>query len=119
MAFASRITSRNSKPYAELLSHMSIESLFSDKIIVITGGTGSFGKKCAQILLSDARPRKIIILSRDELKQHEMRQWLPDTGDSPVRYFVGDVRDRERMYRAFDGVDIVIHAAALKQVPSC
>lgn len=98
---------------------MSIESLFSDKIIVITGGTGSFGKKCAEILLSESRPKKIIILSRDELKQHEMRQWLPDTGDSPVRYFVGDVRDRERMYRAFDGVDIVIHAAALKQVPSC
>jgi len=70
-------------------------------------------------VLRELRPKKLIIFSRDELKQHEMRQQFPDTGDSPVRYFLGDVRDRERLYRAFYGVDVVVHAAALKQVPAC
>jgi len=87
--------------------------------LLITGGTGSFGKKFTEILLRDYHPKKLIIFSRDELKQHEMRQVYPDTGDSPMRYFIGDVRDRERLYRAFHGVDIVVHAAALKQVPAC
>src|SRR5206468_9538482 len=68
--------------------------------------------------LRELRPRKLIVFSRDELKQHEMRQQFPDTGDSPLRYFLGDVRDRERLYRAFYGVDVVVHAAALKQVPA-
>lgn len=90
-----------------------------DKTILITGGTGSFGRKLTEILLKEYHPRKLIILSRDELKQHNMHQDFPDTGDSPMRYFIGDVRDRERLYRAFAGVDIVIHAAALKQVPAC
>ncbi len=87
--------------------------------VLVTGGTGSFGRKFVEVVLRELRPKKLIIFSRDELKQHEMRQQFPDTGDSPVRYFLGDVRDRERLYRAFYGVDVVIHAAALKQVPAC
>jgi len=87
--------------------------------ILVTGGTGSFGRKFIEVMLRDYKPRKLIVFSRDELKQHEMRQRYPDTDGSPVRYFIGDVRDRERLYRAFRGVDIVIHAAALKQVPAC
>ncbi|MEW6209361.1 MAG: UDP-N-acetylglucosamine 4,6-dehydratase (inverting) [Acidobacteriota bacterium] len=90
---------------------------FHDKTILVTGGTGSFGKKFAEILLRDHRPAKLIIFSRDELKQHEMR-----TGgfDHPnLRYFIGDVRDVERLRRAMRGVDVVVHAAALKQVPAC
>jgi len=87
--------------------------------ILITGGTGSFGKMFTNIMVNEYRPKKLIIFSRDELKQHEMRQLYPDSGDSPIRYFVGDVRDRERLQRAFSGVDIVVHAAALKQVPAC
>ena len=87
--------------------------------VLVTGGTGSFGRKFVEVVLRELRPKKLIIFSRDELKQHEMRQQFPDTGDSPVRYFLGDVRDRERLYRAFYGVDVVVHAAALKQVPAC
>jgi len=89
-----------------------------DANIMITGGTGSFGRKFAQIVLKTFQPRRIIIFSRDEVKQQEMRAVLPDTPGGPIRYFIGDVRDRERLYRAFRGVDIVIHAAALKQVPT-
>jgi UDP-N-acetylglucosamine 4,6-dehydratase len=87
------------------------------KTILITGGTGSFGKKCARILLDQFEPSRLIIFSRDELKQHEMRT----TGfDHPsLRYFIGDVRDVDRLRRAMVGVDVVIHAAALKQVPAC
>jgi len=87
--------------------------------ILITGGTGSFGKKFSEILMKKYHPKKIIIFSRDELKQHEMRQFLPDNPGSPVRYFIGDIRDKDRLNRAFHGVDIVVHAAALKQVPAC
>jgi UDP-N-acetylglucosamine 4,6-dehydratase len=87
--------------------------------VLVTGGTGSFGRKFTDVLMRTRRPKKLIIFSRDELKQHEMRQLYPDAGPSPIRYFVGDVRDRERLYRAFRGVDYVIHAAALKQVPAC
>jgi len=90
-----------------------------DKVVLITGGTGSFGQKFTEIVLREHRPKKLIIFSRDELKQHEMRKVYPDIGGSPMRYFVGDVRDRERLYRAFSGVDIIVHAAALKQVPAC
>jgi UDP-N-acetylglucosamine 4,6-dehydratase len=92
---------------------------WSQQSILITGGTGSFGRKFVELVLRELRPRKLIVFSRDELKQHEMRQEFPDAGDSPVRYFLGDVRDRERLYRAFYGVDVVVHAAALKQVPAC
>ncbi len=89
------------------------------KVILVTGGTGSFGMKFTEVVLKDYKPKKLIIFSRDELKQHEMRQLYPDTGDSPMRYFIGDVRDKDRLHRAFNGVDIVVHAAALKQVPAC
>ena len=92
---------------------------FEDKVILVTGGTGSFGRRFAAHVLAHHNPRKLIIFSRDELKQHEMRQEFPDSPESPIRYFLGDVRDRERLYRAFTGVDIIIHAAALKQVPAC
>ena len=92
---------------------------FEDKVILVTGGTGSFGRKFVEYMLKRHSPRKLIVFSRDELKQHEMRQAYPDSPDSRLRYFIGDVRDRERLYRAFSGVDIVIHAAALKQVPAC
>jgi len=91
----------------------------NDSTILITGVTGSFGKKFVEIVLRDFHPKKVIIFSRDELKQHEMRAHFPDGPNSPMRYFLGDVRDRERLNRAFVGVDVVIHAAALKQVPAC
>lgn len=90
--------------------------------VLVTGGTGSFGKKFIEMVLKQHRPRRLIVFSRDELKQHEMRQAFPDDIDSPLRYFVGDVRDRDRLLRAFKaggGVNVVVHAAALKQVPTC
>jgi UDP-N-acetylglucosamine 4,6-dehydratase/5-epimerase len=90
---------------------------WNDKVILITGGTGSFGKKMTKILLAEKNPKKIIIFSRDELKQHEMR--VAGYDDPRLRYFIGDVRDRERLVRAMNGVNIVVHAAALKQVPAC
>lgn len=91
---------------------------WNNQTILITGGTGSFGHKFIELVLASSRPRKLIVFSRDELKQHEMRERFPDGSGSPVRYFIGDVRDRERLYRALEGVDIVVHAAALKQVPA-
>ncbi len=90
---------------------------WTDKVILITGGTGSFGKKFIEIMLKEYHPAKIIVLSRDELKQHEMR--INGFDDPSLRYFLGDIRDVERLKRAFMGVDIVVHAAALKQVPAC
>ena len=93
--------------------------MLKGQTILITGGTGTFGQRCVERLLAKHRPRKVIIFSRDELKQHEMRQRFPEGGPSPVRYFIGDVRDKDRLYRAFEGVDVVIHTAALKQVPVC
>jgi UDP-N-acetylglucosamine 4,6-dehydratase len=90
---------------------------WKDKVVLITGGTGSFGKKFTKILLEEKPPRKIIIFSRDELKQHEMQ--MHGFNHPILRYFIGDVRDRERLLRAMHGVDIVVHAAALKQVPAC
>ena len=91
--------------------------MFNDKVVLITGGTGSFGKKCTEIILARYKPRKLIIFSRDELKQFEMSQVFSGS-KYPVRYFIGDVRDKERLNRAFYNVDYVIHAAALKQVPT-
>jgi len=92
--------------------------MFDGKVILITGGTGSFGKKFAEIVLSRFKPGKLIIFSRDELKQFEMREQFSEEQYGCIRYFIGDVRDRDRLFRAFDGVDIVVHAAALKQVPA-
>jgi len=92
--------------------------MLNNKNVLITGGTGSFGKKCTAIILKRYRPKRLIIFSRDELKQFEMAQDFPDSKYDCIRYFIGDVRDKERMTRAFRNVDIVIHAAALKQVPA-
>jgi UDP-N-acetylglucosamine 4,6-dehydratase len=90
---------------------------WNEAVVLVTGGTGSFGKELTRVLLTEHQPKKLIIFSRDELKQYEMRQTFGDNHPN-VRYFIGDVRDRQRLYRAFDGVDVVIHAAALKQVPT-
>lgn len=92
------------------------------KSVLVTGGTGSFGHMFTRVMLEHTRPARLIIFSRDELKQHQMRQLFPDDTDdapSPVRYFIGDVRDQSRLHRAMQGVDVVVHAAALKQVPAC
>jgi UDP-N-acetylglucosamine 4,6-dehydratase len=91
--------------------------LFNNKDILITGGTGSFGKKCTEMILKLYKPKRLIIFSRDEFKQSEMMKVFPES-QYPIRYFLGDIRDKERLYRAFAGVDYVIHAAALKQVPA-
>jgi UDP-N-acetylglucosamine 4,6-dehydratase len=90
---------------------------WSQKVVLVTGGTGSFGREFVRLMLKDHRPAKIIIFSRDELKQHEMRSGGFD--DPLLRYFIGDVRDLLRLRRAMQGVHIVVHAAALKQVPAC
>ena len=92
--------------------------MLNGKNILITGGTGSFGKKCTEIILERYKPKRLIIFSRDELKQFEMAQIYPDSKFDCMRYFIGDVRDKERLHRAFHKVDYVIHAAALKQVPA-
>lgn len=92
--------------------------MFNGKTILITGGTGSFGRKCTEILLQRYQLKRLIIFSRDELKQFEMSQIFSMGKYSCMRYFIGDVRDKERLYRAFRGVDYIIHAAALKQVPA-
>jgi UDP-N-acetylglucosamine 4,6-dehydratase/5-epimerase len=90
---------------------------WSKQVVLVTGGTGSFGKKFIEIMLSEYQPAKLIIFSRDELKQHEMRGG--GFNHPSLRYFIGDVRDLDRLRRAMHGVDVVIHAAALKQVPAC
>ena len=89
--------------------------MFNNKSILITGGTGSFGKKFIQSLLENYQPRRVIVFSRDELKQYEMQQVF---GGNPMRYFIGDVRDKDRLVQAMRGVDYVVHTAALKQVPA-
>lgn len=92
--------------------------MLNGKNILITGGTGSFGKKCTEVILRKYKPKRVIIFSRDELKQFEMAQQFDPAKYDCMRYFIGDVRDKERLYRAFRGVDYIIHAAALKQVPA-
>ncbi|MFJ7970428.1 UDP-N-acetylglucosamine 4,6-dehydratase (inverting) [Psychrobacillus sp. NPDC096389] len=89
--------------------------MISNKTILVTGGTGSFGKKFIKKIL-EFDVKKVIVFSRDELKQYEMSQ---EFTDDRIRFFIGDVRDKDRLYRAFDGVDIVIHAAAMKHVEAC
>ena len=91
--------------------------ILSDKTILVTGGTGSFGKKFTEIVLKEHNPRAIRIFSRGELKQQKMREQFND--NKKLRFFIGDVRDKDRLYRAMNNVDIVVHAAALKQVPTC
>ncbi|MGX5659528.1 UDP-N-acetylglucosamine 4,6-dehydratase (inverting) [Castellaniella ginsengisoli] len=90
--------------------------MFNDKTILVTGGTGSFGHVFVSMTLAQCNPKKIIILSRDEMKQWEMAKIYKS--DSRVRFFIGDVRDKDRLYRALDGVDYVVHAAATKIVPT-
>ncbi|NQT30302.1 MAG: UDP-N-acetylglucosamine 4,6-dehydratase (inverting) [Candidatus Saganbacteria bacterium] len=90
--------------------------MFNDKVILITGGTGSFGKKFVEIVLREFKPKKLIIYSRDEMKQYEMQPQFEDY--AAIRFFIGDVRDKERLSLAMSGVDYVVHAAALKIVPA-
>jgi UDP-N-acetylglucosamine 4,6-dehydratase (inverting) len=90
--------------------------MFDNAKILVTGGTGSFGKKFVPMVLSKFNPKRLVILSRDEMKQWEM---APEYANDPrVRFFIGDVRDRDRLYRAFNGIDYVVHAAATKIVPT-
>lgn len=94
--------------------------IFKDKVILLTGGTGSFGQKFTEIVLKEHKPRAIRIFSRGEKKQYDMNMNFQKMNKNDVlRFFIGDVRDKERLHRAMTGVDIVVHAAALKQVPSC
>jgi UDP-N-acetylglucosamine 4,6-dehydratase/5-epimerase len=95
---------------------MGLESL-KNKTILVTGGTGSFGKSFVKYLLDNSQAKKIIVFSRDELKQSQMEEEIYDKEDR-LRFFLGDIRDLQRLQRAFNGVDIVVHAAALKQVPT-
>ena len=92
--------------------------MLNNKTILITGDTGSFGKKATEIILTRYKPKRLIIFSRDELKQFEMAQDFPHKKYDSIRYFISDVRDKERLLRAFYKVDYVIHAVALKQVPA-
>lgn len=94
--------------------------MLNNSVILVTGGTGSFGKKFLEMVFAKYNPAKVIIYSRDEFKQSVMKTDFADKVDmSKVRFFIGDVRDKERLYRAFNGVDYVVHAAAMKQVPTC
>mgnify|MGYP001227582650 CR=1 FL=1 len=92
--------------------------MLDSKTILVTGGTGSFGHQFIKTVLKNYNPKKVIVYSRDELKQFEMQQLWPADSNSKMRYFIGDIRDYSRLKRAMEGVDIVIHAAALKQVPA-
>ena len=92
--------------------------MLNNKSILITGGTGSFGNKFIETVFERFQPKKLIVYSRDELKQFEMQQKFPDNDFPSMRFFIGDVRDYYRLKMAMTGVDIVVHAAALKQVPA-
>ena len=90
----------------------------NNKSIMITGGTGSFGSTFIESILKNYRPKRLIIFSRDEQKHFKMQERFSDDPPSPIRYFLGDIRDRERLIRACANIDIIIHAAAMKQVPA-
>ncbi len=90
---------------------------WQEQVVLVTGGTGSFGRKFVEIMLREYHPKRLVIFSRDELKQHDMRTSGFD--DPSLRYFIGDVRDAGRLQRALSSVTVVVHAAALKQVPAC
>lgn len=91
--------------------------MFTDKNVLVTGGTGSFGNKFIETVFTEYKPREVVVFSRDELKQSEMaKRWSPK--QYPIRYYLGDIRDRDRLMRAFVNIDYVVHAAALKQVPA-
>ena len=90
---------------------------WNEQVIVLTGGTGSFGKKFIEIMLKEYKPKTIRIFSRDELKQYEMQKQF--NNNPTLRYFIGDVRDKERIHRALEGATLLIHAAALKHVTVC
>ena len=94
--------------------------MLNDRSILITGGTGSFGKKFVSYVLKQYNVKRIVIYSRDEFKQFEMQNTLKDNPQfDKLRFFIGDVRDKERLINAFYNIDYVVHAAALKQVPAC
>ena len=98
------------------MSNIATNNFLNDKTILITGGTGSFGKMFTQIVFARYnKPKKVIIFSRDEFKQYEMQQIFKHPN---IRFFIGDVKDKSRLARAFDGVDYIVHAAALKHVPT-
>lgn len=99
-------------------THLPDLSFLKDKVVLVTGGTGSFGKKFVDFILNYSEVRKLIVFSRDELKQYEMSHAMSEKAQDRIRFFLGDIRDKDRLIRAFHGVDYVVHAAALKQVPS-
>lgn len=104
-----------------MLTNLSDEDVrhWDDTVVLVTGGCGSFGSRFLSVLLRVGHPKRVIVYSRDELKHHRMRERFPDDPASPVRYILGDVRDAGRLKQAMRGVDIVIHAAAMKQIPAC
>ena len=92
-----------------------IKKFLENKSLLVTGGTGSFGKKCIGTLLTNFKLKKLVVFSRDELKQFELSKIYPEK-KYPIRYFIGDIRDRERLFRACNTIDFIIHAAAMKRV---
>ena len=99
---------------------MDLKKIYKNKSILITGGTGSFGKKFVEEILKYHKYiKRLVVFSRDELKQYELSKVYPNSNFTKLRFFIGDIRDKERLSRALKDINIVVHAAALKQVPSC